>query len=115
VKTLNVGPGGVRNFCFDACDHIGAVDRGDCADVVDHVLDRVIHALHRDPAIPQRSYDAWRLFFADVRVGAEDLLDEQFAGLADLNRVVDAIADALGNELLQRKRKSKSERAEASP
>jgi len=82
-------------FCFDATKDIEVLDEARAAKIADWVVEQVIEALHKDSRAPKRSYYDWALTFADVRREIEDVLLDDLSGKANLNAVVEAIAQAL--------------------
>jgi hypothetical protein len=87
-------------ICTDAVAWLPTLDQADADAVIAAVLDRIIAVLRADPRVPQLTWEAWRLLFADVEVRSRDELGELIEGKGDIDTAVGEIVDAFTARLL---------------
>lgn len=81
------GPG-----IYRAVGNIAALNKRDAAWLLaDQIIDGMIDARRRDPAIPPRSFVEWPLAFANLRLRLSEQLADEMIGLVDLDTVLNAI------------------------
>jgi hypothetical protein len=73
---------------YRAVRDIPALDRGDAAALADQVIDSLIDALRRNPALPARSYFEWSLLLADQRRRTAEQIAATIDGHVDLEEVL---------------------------
>lgn len=74
-----------------AVENITALNKRDAAALADKIIDAVIDALRRDPAIPSRTFAAWSLQMADLRARVAEQITAEIEGRVDLDEVLSTI------------------------
>ena len=80
---------------YRAVQDIPALNRGDAAALADRVVDSLIDALRRNPAMPARSHDDWSLLLAEQRVRTADQIAELIDGCVGLDEVLNTIVNTI--------------------
>ena len=97
----------IHDVCADAVAWFETLSQGDADAAVDTLVERIIAVLRRDPRMPPLTGEQWRLLFADAVAKSRDELGELVAGAADVDDVVDAIAEAIGDKIVSSKRQKR--------
>ncbi len=77
-----------RSEISRAVENIAALNKRDAASLADRIIDGVIDALRRDPAIPPRSFADWSLVLADLRPRVAEQIDDVIGGHVNREKVL---------------------------
>jgi hypothetical protein len=84
-----------RTDIYKAVENVTTLNKRDAAWLADRIIDGMIDALRRDPAIPPRSFAEWSLALADLRLRLSEQLADEMIGLVDLDSVLNTIEAVL--------------------
>jgi hypothetical protein len=86
---------GIADLCFEATAWLPVLEQADADNAIDALVERIITVLRRDPQMPTRSAEAWRLLFADATARSRQELGDLLEGKGDIDNAVSEIVEAL--------------------
>lgn len=79
------------NPTYAAVENVPVLDNRDASALADRLIDEMIDAVRRDPAVSPRAFDAWAIALAPLRERIAKEINSTINGHADLGEVLATI------------------------
>jgi hypothetical protein len=103
----------IYDVIADVVTGVPVLEQADADNAIDALVERIITVLRRDPQVPTRSAEAWRLLFADATARSCQELGDLIEGKGDLDNAVNEIIEALEAHMVVPRRAQKRPEAGA--